>query len=462
MELRGYIDLLRRRWWILLLGPVVAGISAFVLSDSITPTYQSVATLLVNQTQVPGVVQYNDVLTSERLTNTYAELVEREPIFEAVKSRLGLSIDGEQIGKKINVSTVRNTQLLRVTVRDHNPVLAANIANTAAQAFIDDNAAQLSRPGTVSIAEGAVVPGSPVSPNITVNTILAAFLGLAIAGAVVALQEYLDDTVKTSEDIEAIAGALTLGTVGRFSPKRSKSTPRPALSSIDVTESAEAYRQLRTNVHFARLAGELRTILVASANPQEGKSTSVANLAVVLAQAGQRVVAVDTDLRRPALHGIFRVSNSYGLTGLLLNEIDDPEVALLPSGVPNLMLLPSGPLPPNPSELLTSPAMERIVDALREKADYVIFDSPPLLAVTDASILAARTDGAILIAERGRTRMDALRRAHETLLRANARVLGVVINKAKRRDAGGYGRYSYYQAKPGGHERLQSSPRTHE
>ena len=456
MELRGYIDLLRRRWWILLLGPLVAGASAFGISRSMTPTYQATATLLVNQTQVPGVVQYNDILTSERLTNTYAELVEREPVLRDVRTRLGLTEAG--LGGKISVSTVRNTQLLRVSARDQVPRLAAEIANTVAQAFIDDNATQLSRPGTVSIAEQATVPGSPVSPNVILNTILGAVLGLMVAGAVVAAQEYLDDTVKTSADVETISGAFTLGVVSRFPKKKSGSRSRPDLSAITIADSAESYRQLRTNIHFARLASELKTILVTSANPQEGKSTSVANLAVVLAQAGQQVIAVDTDLRRPSLHSIFHVSNSYGLTGLLLNEAEEPDLALVATGIQNLWLLPSGPLPPNPSELLTSPAMERMIEALRGKADYVLFDSPPILAVTDASILAVRTDGSILVAERGRTRTEALRRAHQALLRANARVLGVVINKAKR-DGSGYGYYGYYrQKRESGPELLQSNP----
>ncbi|HRC63298.1 MAG TPA: CpsD/CapB family tyrosine-protein kinase, partial [Dehalococcoidia bacterium] len=180
-----------------------------------------------------------------------------------------------------------------------------------------------------------------------------------------------------------------------------------------------------------------------SANPQEGKSTSVANLAVVLAQAGQRVIVVDTDLRRPFLHTFFQVPNSFGLTGLLLTEAEEPDAALVATGIQNLMLLPSGPRPPNPSELLTSPAMQHMIERLGTRADYVLFDSPPILAVTDASILAASTDAAILIAERGRTRTEALRRAHQALLRANARVLGVVINKAKGHGSG-YGYYGAY------------------
>lgn len=443
MELRGYIDVLRRRWWLLILGPLLAAGAAYFVSNSLTPTYQASTTLLVNQTQVPGVVQYNDVLTSERLTNTYAELVERTPILRTARERLDLPLTDAQLDAKVNVSIVRNTQLLRVRASDPDPRQAASIANVVAQTFIDDNAAQLTRPGSVSIAEPATVPVAPASPNIPLNVFLGALLGALVAVGLVALREYLDDTVKTSADVEAIAGVFTLGTVAKF-PRRRRAPRRGrgGLESIALAESSEAYRQLRTNIHFARVASELKTILVTSANAQEGKSTTIANLAVVLAQAGQRVIAVDTDLRRPSLHTLFRLPNSYGLTGMLLNDTVDVSSALVGTGIADLYVLPSGPLPPNPSELLTSPAMERIIDLLRQHADYVLFDSPPILAVTDASILAARTDGAILVAERGRTRTEALRRAYESLRHANARVLGVVVNKAKGRGSGyGYDAY---------------------
>lgn len=447
MELRGYIDLLRRRWWMLLLGPLLAGASAYMVSDSMTPTYSATATLLVNQTQVPGVVQYNDILTSERLTNTYAELVDRDPILREVIRRLGLTVDEGVLAAKVSVSVVRNTQLLKISVRDHNPVLAASIANTVSQAFIDDNAAESTQAGTVSIVEPAKQPSSPVAPNLPLNVTLGALLGLVVAGGIVALREYLDDTVKSASDVEAATGTSMIAAIGRLPGKSRKRKARSALSVLSGADSSESYRQLRTNIHFAAVAHPLKTILVTSANPQEGKSTSVANLGVVLAQAGQRVVVVDTDLRRPFLHVLFRVPNSFGLTGLLLTEAEEPDVALVATRVENLLLLPSGPRPPNPSELLTSPAMERIVEQLARGADYVLFDSPPILAVTDASILAARTDAAILIAEGGRTRTEALRRAHQALLQANARVLGVVINKASGRGSA-YGYYGHYRPRP--------------
>jgi len=440
MALREYLDLLRRRWWLLLLGPVAAGLGAYLVSRALTPIYEASATILVNQTQVPGVVQYNDVLTSERLTNTYAELVERRPILTDVIARLDLPLSEGALAAKLSVTSVRNTQLLRVTAEDADPALAALIADTVALAFIEDNAAQLGRPGTVSIAEEASVPGAPARPHVALNTALAAILGLLVAGSIGLVLEYLDDTVKTSEDVEKIAGLSTLGVVSRF---KSGAPSRAAIQMTARSPSAEAYRQLRTNVHFAKLAAELKTILITSPNPREGKSTTTANLAVALAQAGERVIVIDTDLRRPTQHLLFQVPNSFGLTGLLLNGRVEAERALLPTDIENLRVLPSGPLPPNPSELLTSPLVAPLIASLRRAADYVLFDSPPLLAVTDGSILASQTDGTILVVEMSRTRSEFLRRAHEALAKAQARPLGVVLNKA-RSSRRGYYYYGYY------------------
>lgn len=440
MEIRGYLDFFRRRFWLLALGPLLAALAAYAVSRSLTPIYDATATIFVNQTQVPGVVQYNDVLASERLTNTYAELVERRALLDEAAKRLSITLDEESLRKKVNVSTVRDTQLLRIRVADADPMLASQFANALAQVFIDDNASQLGRPGTLSVAEQAAVPPRPARPRVALNVALAAFVGVVVAAGLALALEYLDDTVKTAEDVERTAALPTLGVVSRF---RQRAPAAALLQVIAGSPSGEAYRQLRTNVHFAKLSGELKTLLVTSPSPREGKSTTAANLAVALAQAGERVIVVDTDLRRPAQHAIFEVPNSFGLTGLLLSGRAEAGPALMATKVGNLKVLPSGPLPPNPSELLTSALMQRLVASLRAGADYIVFDSPPVLAVTDASVLAAQTDATIVIAEAGRTRSEALRRAVQTARQANVRTLGVVLNKARPAGHGYY--YGYYR-----------------
>jgi capsular exopolysaccharide synthesis family protein len=220
--------------------------------------------------------------------------------------------------------------------------------------------------------------------------------------------------------------------------------PDPVLIALSDPKSAasEAFRTLRTNIQFAGLDQPCRTIVVTSAGPEEGKSTSVANFGVVAAQAGSRVCLIDSDLRRPTLHRLFKVSNTRGLTTALMEGVSFADVAQ-PTAVPNLSILPSGPLPPNPAELVGSHRMREGLQAATESFDLVLCDSPPLLAVGDASALAAQCDGVIFVIRVGRTAHDVLRRVVDQINAVKGRILGVVLNRADlRRD----GYYYYYQA----------------
>lgn len=194
---------------------------------------------------------------------------------------------------------------------------------------------------------------------------------------------------------------------------------------------SEAYRSLRTNLEFSSLDRPLKTMVVTSAGPEEGKSTTLANLAVTLAQAEKKVILVDCDLRRPSQHEIFEVGNSLGLTTMVVDEEAFKNPPLQETPVPNLKLLPSGPLPPNPSELLGSRRMEEIIATLREKADLVLFDAPPIIAVTDAAVLASKVDGVLLVIKAGTTKRDHAQRAKALLEKVNARLVGAVLNNVR-------------------------------
>lgn len=195
---------------------------------------------------------------------------------------------------------------------------------------------------------------------------------------------------------------------------------------------AEAYRALRTNLEFSNLDQSLRSLLVTSASSNEGKSTTLANLAVTIAQSGKRVILVDADLRRPTLHQIFGLKNSAGLTDMVRDETLLANPPLLDAvAVPNLKVLPSGQLPPNPAEVLGSKRMSEIVSALLERADIVLFDAPPVLAVTDAAVLSSKVDGILLVVSAGKTRREDAKKAQAQLEKINARVLGAVLNNVK-------------------------------
>ncbi|MBI2909863.1 MAG: CpsD/CapB family tyrosine-protein kinase [Chloroflexi bacterium] len=194
--------------------------------------------------------------------------------------------------------------------------------------------------------------------------------------------------------------------------------------------AAEAYRQLRANIQFYSLDKPLGTVLVTSTEAEEGKSTVLANLAITIAQMDNTVILADCDLRRPMVHRLFDVKNEEGLTTVLL-DASMKQLPLAQTAIPNLRILPSGPLPPNPSELLGSRRMTDLIAQLRGQADYVLFDSPPILAVSDAVVLATRLDGALLVINAGRTRREMAQKARAALQRVNANLLGVVLNNVK-------------------------------
>ncbi|MDT8305261.1 MAG: CpsD/CapB family tyrosine-protein kinase [Anaerolineae bacterium] len=192
--------------------------------------------------------------------------------------------------------------------------------------------------------------------------------------------------------------------------------------------ASEAYRTLRTNLSFYSLDDPIRTLVVTSPTPNDGKSVTIANLAITMAQSGRRTILVDCDLRRPSLHTLFGVENEAGLTTMILNE--EQEAPLVQTGVDNLWLLPSGSLPPNPADLLGSRQVDRVLESLLEKADIVLLDAPPVVGFTDAAVLGARVDGVLLVLRSGRTRREHAERAKAQLERANVRVIGATLTDA--------------------------------
>jgi len=203
----------------------------------------------------------------------------------------------------------------------------------------------------------------------------------------------------------------------------------------------ESYRALRTNIDFSSVDEQTRVIMVTSAGPEEGKSTVVGNLAVTYAQDERRVLLIDADMRKPTVHRTFQLSNRYGLSSFLSRQID-LENAIQESGVPNLNVMTAGPIPPNPAEMLNSNSMTKLMEQLRESYDVVLIDTPPILAVTDAQLLASKSDGVLMVINAGKVKKEVVLKAKENLTRVNARILGVVLNNVKRKASEEY--YYYY------------------
>ena len=522
MELRQYVTLLRKWLWLVILFTVIAAAASFVISKQSTRVYQASVTLMVNQATTPTTATgYSDILTSERLATTYAKLLVSQPVIDETAKRLGISpkiLDGAitvtpvrdtqllqikvegiipelttQIANTLPVVFVeRNDQMQLGRVTESRIKLEEQIASTEKdladtqqqlKTVTDDTQrtrletslaqyrstystlvstyqqvklAEAQATNNIVVAEPATVPEVPVRPRTRTNVMLAAIVGALLALGIAFLIEYLDDTIKTPDDVTRVSGLSTLGAIARL---KDSGEPRQLIAWLRTkAPESEAYRTLRTNIQFSSVDNPIRSLLVTSSSPGEGKSTTTANLAVVLAQTGQRVIAVDTDLRRPVLHKVFGVPNNIGLTNCLLaGENLSLEGYLQPTEIDTLLVLTSGPIPPNPSELLGSQRMHHLIDVLAEAADIVIFDSPPVLAVTDAVVLGRQVDGVLLVADSGNTREHALAQAAAELQKTGANVLGVALNRLNARRGGYY--YYYYYSDEQGRQRRRSPTR---
>jgi non-specific protein-tyrosine kinase len=364
-------------------------------------------------------------------------LISSSPSIQGVQSDLQASIqaqltatldqieatqaDVERLGAVKNptplqISTLENLQGRLVTLRSTYAALLSASAGSAAN--------------LLTVIEPAIASDVPVSPRILLNTLLAAVVGLLLAAALAALVEYLDDRVRNPDAVQEVAGLSTLGSVARMSIGIGRPEFYRLATLINPRSgAAEAYRALRTNIEFASVDTPIRTLVVTSARPHEGKTVTASNLAVAYAQADRKTILVDADLRKPGVHAMFGIPNEDGLTTMLRDEKVPVARIAHATEQPNLRVVTTGPLPPNPAELLGSQRMRRVIDKLKADADIVIFDTPPAQVVVDAVVMSSYLDATVLVVDAGRSRRGALRQASEALARANAKVLGVILNR---------------------------------
>jgi succinoglycan biosynthesis transport protein ExoP len=434
LELRWYFSVIRRWLWLIVACTLLGAATAFLVSSWMIPVYYRASTSLLVRVEGSIDSDYAALLASEHLAMTYKELLTRRPVIEAAAQALGL--DPGQIEGRVQIRLVPDTPIIELTVEDNDPHLAMAIADGIVAAFMEiSRESGGARARDLIVVESATRPLKPVEslvqPRTLKSTALAAVAGAMLTVGIVFLLEYLDDTIKTPEDVSRALGLNTLGTIGRLA-KREEELVVATQPFAPVTE---AFRKLRINVRFSSLDRPLQTLLVTSPNLAEGKSSTTANLAVAMAQAGLSVLAVDADLRRPRLHQLFDLdlheegaveSSLGGLTGSLLEGCTDGR--LQPTQVENLKVMPSGELPPNPAELLSSQHMQKLLHELAQQMDVVLIDSPPVLPVADATALAQAVDGVLLVLQAGKTRRQAARHAMESLRQVEANLIGVVLN----------------------------------
>lgn len=432
--------------WVLsaaLIGLLMGG----ALSVLVMPAYTANTQLFVaiqNSGSVQELQQGNTF--SQARVQSYVKTIETPIVLQPVIEALGLDTSPSDLASKVQGSTDPNTVLINISAVDESPVQAAAIARATADSLIEavDKLEKPQGTGTspvsLSIVTPATAPSAPSSPNARLNLAIGLFLGLGVGFVVALLRSTLDNRIRGEAELRRVTDAPLLGAIAfeQDAKKNPLLTQAPSQSP-----RAECFRQLRTNLKFANISGQADTVLVTSSLPGEGKSTTAANLAIALSQAGQTVCLIDADLRRPMVHDYLGLERNAGLTTALVGQADINDL-LQPWGDAGLYVLTSGDIPPNPSELLGSEEMKNLVGRLEQAFDTVIIDAPPLLPVADASILVQVVTGVVLLVSAQKTKYQELEKSIGGLELVGANLLGIVLNHLPTGgpDAHSYGYYA--------------------
>jgi capsular exopolysaccharide synthesis family protein len=472
MSLEQYVSIVKKHWKLIFICFVLVGAGAFTGSKFMTPFYQSTALVEIAIRSGTNQIDYSSLLASDQLVQTEAILAASDPVLREVASHYS-GLSAEQLATEVTASSRPSTQLFEIDVQDPSPTRAAALANDVATTLIKQQNEQIQQRSIQS--DVYLLPVQTAQPNpirVRPNTLLytgaGLLAGLFLGILVAMLFEILDVRVRTPEELTQLLDSPVLATISRASSNEDIVNPTGRNPNV------EAFRILRTNIGFLAVDKPLNTLVVTSAVPRDGKSAVAANLAIFMAAAGKNTLLIDADLRLPVQHEQFGIpgesmglsnailamgtsttahqpahNQSYASTSVLSSDAPSAPKSLLDpfvyaTDIPNLCVMPSGPLPPNPPELLDSKAMQSFFEALASSgAEIVIFDTPPLLGLSDASILASKVDGALVVVDITRARKGNLRQMKDLIGQTGVRVIGCVVNKQRRsRKSSTY--YYYY------------------
>ena len=447
MDLRDYVRIARGHWIFiaaLTLAGLLLGAGASVV---IKPTYTSEIQLFV-AIQSSGTVQelQQGNTFGQARVQSYVKTVGSPIVLQPAIETLGLEVTSGQLATKVRATTDVNTVLINIAVEDSSPVQAQAIAQAVGNSLIkavetlETPKSGGTSPVGLSIIKPATAPLAPSAPNTPVYLLLGTVvgLGLGVGGAV--LRSVLDNRITGEVDLRVVTDSPLLGGI----PFDQEAVKKPLLTQASAqSPRAESFRQLRTNLQFANVSGNAKTIVITSSLPGEGKSTTATNLAISLSDAGQTVCLIDADLRRPMVGEYLGLERNAGLTTALVGSADVNDL-LQQWGSGSLYVLTSGRIPPNPSELLGSAEMSDLIRRLERVFDAVIIDAPPLLPVTDAAVLAQHVGGIVMVVRSQKLKQQDLARSLDALQMVGGNLLGIVLNGLPPKDPGSYS-YGYYR-----------------
>lgn len=433
MELRHYLVIVWRGRWLVLLAVAASVAAALAFSARAVPVYEARAKIFIG----PRAATVGDLSAaleelsfSREFLGSYAELLKSRPLAERVVEVESLSARPAELVNRIKTRIIPDTRIIELSVTDSSAAGAQGIANALAEIFVTEGVQEFGGAAGVraKIFEPALPPTRPVIPNTRRDGLLGGGLGLALGVGMAFLLAQLDTTLRSREQVErSLAPVPVLAAIPRASRKRKR---MPWFELDPKSPTAEAFRTLRTNLHQSSAERPLRRVLVTSPCDEEGKTTVAVNLAASMAAAGINTILVESDLRRPVAHEYFGTPASPGITDAVFGRCEITQ-AIHRTRMANLAVLPAGTLPPNPSEVLASRRMTEILEKASGHADLLILDSPPALAVADASVVAPHVDGVILVIRSRRTHLASAQEAKAAFLPLPVGILGVVVNDVR-------------------------------
>lgn len=456
MDLRDLMSVLRARWIVVVAMTLLGGLLALGASLLTPPTYQSETQFYVTVAggENAASAAYQGSLGAQQRVQSYAALIDSSDIADDVLRVSGVTLSPSEVVARTTAKADPKTVILEVAVSDTVPERALKLAEGFAEVLPDViNSLETPDGSDVALAKMTVInppalPTDTVAPKTEQNVIIGLSLGLLAGLGAVILVNTLDRRIRTKEQLESITGRPVVGGI----PYRQESDKEEGAEHIvpfrqGHSPAAESFRRLRTNLQFLSVDNPPRVFVLTSSVAMEGKSETAVNLSLALAEAGNRVLIIEADLRRPLVVTYMSMPDKVGLTNVLSGQAKFSDV-VQQTRHEGVDLLACGPLPPNPSELIASEVARQLLVDLRAKYDYVIIDSPPLLPVTDGALLARITDGALLVVRTHRTTSDQVAQAVDNLEKADASLLGIitVANKPLKRGASGYYDSYYYSS----------------
>lgn len=447
INIRDFLNYLKKYVLVIVAVALVLIIGVFIYDKSIKkPLYTTYTTIILtksNETQTGTTITQNDILLNQKLVETYSKIIKSKLVLEQVISETGVTYTAEELSENVSVEAYENTEMLKISVTDQDPELAASIANSIAQVFSGE-IAKIYQINNISVVDVAVTPEEVSNNTLKRDLLIALFISIFGTIGVVFVVYYFDDTVKLTDNLEEEIGMPVVAKVFK-SDIGSKNNRKVELLAQKYPKSvvSESIKTLRTNLQFSSVDEDIKTILITSSIPGEGKSFISANLAISFAQTDKRVLIVDCDMRKGRQHRIFKLSNSKGLSNLLIDDMTNYKDYINKTSVDGVSVITRGTVPPNPSELLNSKKNADLIRILKAKYDVIIYDGVPCNGLPDSIIMSKLVDKVLIVSSDSMTPKSVLESTKKQLESVNAPVAGDVLNNVNRKNST-YGKYYGY------------------